>query len=626
MACMLSIGALLTLAPLAYWTSLFAPSATPRWALIDCVCPVLLAALLIGRVISGRPLVFGHPLTLTAVVTLLGIHVLSVAWTPDRLGAILWNSRLFSLACWFGIVAICVHRRWQADMTVIAAVCGAVPAALIGILHHFQIEPPPYAQTLPPGSTFVYANVGAQFIAPFVPLVLLMTLRAMRLWTILAWALAFLATAGYVALTRCRGAWLAVVVSMFLTMCLVLSHTQLRRDLWQRFSRAKIAVVLLGIIAAIAAAALVPLGTSAERRATWSEMLRSFTEPLQALAANPEEVMSSSSSMRVQMLRCTLRALQDHWMAGLGSDGFRAGIVPYLDQPTATICYTPVTQMLTLHCDPLQVVLETGAVGGVALLVAVLGVLAAGWRAATRHGDADARWLALGCLAGLVAIGTHSLVSFPFHMPTSALLAVTLAGIVVGLDRTESVDQKALVIHGRPLNMVLAALLATAAITNVKLNLDYLTSMRHLSTAWIAKRAAAGQLALREIDAAVAACNLPYVVRREYGVIHARFNPDREAALRSCRRALAHDPHYINNLVNVAGIEMELGRHRDAKRHLQQALTINDELHLAHHALGLIAVAEEHPDAARTFFERCLELQPGFKPARRQLDQLLGQR
>jgi hypothetical protein len=613
---------LLALLPLMYRPTLFAPSATPRAIMIGVAGPVLLAISVTARALRGQALVLRHPVVFAAAVALLLLHLVSAAWTPDRLGARLWNGTLFSLLCWLAFITVIVGQRSQAMTLIAAAAGGGVLAGLVGILQHFDRPIAFFSQTLVPGSTFVYANVAAQFFAPLVVILLVMAVRSGRALGFAAWAGALLVAGGYLELTRCRGAWLATVLACVLVGGVILAAGSLRGDLRQRLSRAKLVAAGLGVAAVVAALAFIPQGGAFHRRTGWAEMLRSFVEPVQVVTGGAGEVARSSSAMRWQMLGCARRALREHWLFGLGSDGFRAGIVPYLDQPTATLCYSPTTQMLTLHCDPVQLVLETGILGGTAALVLVLGVLAAGWRLMIHAVDGDTRWVALACLGGLATIGLHSLVDFPFHMPTSSFLAATLAGVVLGLDRGTAGDQPALEIRKRGPALAVAAILAVGATINGTLLAGHAGSMWHLNVAWAAKTAGVGDVALREIDAGLAASALSPTARREYGVIHARFDPDRPAALRAVQRALADDPHYINNLVNAAGVEMELGRYTDARAHLEQALSINAELHLAHYGLGQIAAAEGRPRDARTAFERCLVLRPDYEPARRQLDAL----
>ena len=150
----------------------------------------------------------------------------------------------------------------------------------------------------------------------------------------------------------------------------------------------------------------------------------------------------------------------------------------------------------------------------------------------------------------------------------------------------------------------------------------FVAAMYHTCQAVIAKRTGDGTTAIGQIDRAMSISDWAHAVRREYGTIHARFNRNRHGAERAVQQALADDPYYINNLVNLAGIQIELGRYAEAEKHLKQALAINESLHLAHFAMGLIAAAQGQPDEARRAFERCLQLQPDFEPAKAELKRL----
>jgi tetratricopeptide (TPR) repeat protein len=221
----------------------------------------------------------------------------------------------------------------------------------------------------------------------------------------------------------------------------------------------------------------------------------------------------------------------------------------------------------------------------------------------------------LACIAGLAAVAIESLVDFPFQMPTPAFMAVTLAGILVGLDRRLSETLSSNGSKWECSAMALVPVVCLVAVACIIVNIRFLAAMSHTYNAHVAKKQGQGAKAVYEIDQAMAWSDWHYSVRREYGVIHSRFNPNREQALLACRRALADDAHYINNLVNTAGVEMDLGRLLNARDHLEHALRINNKLHLAHYALGLVNLAEGKPDAARASFQACLRVDPGFKPA-----------
>ena len=158
------------------------------------------------------------------------------------------------------------------------------------ILQHFDLNLPPFKQTLPPGSTFVYANVAAQYFAMLVPLTVVMIVRSTRGWPLAGWSSSFLLVSGYVVFSRCRGAWLGVAVAMFFLGTTILLHGGLRHDLWRRLNRPKMLVLATIAACGLIGGVLAPLGGSGERRATWSAMWQSFVEPVRVVAGLGEEV------------------------------------------------------------------------------------------------------------------------------------------------------------------------------------------------------------------------------------------------------------------------------------------------------------------------------------------------
>jgi len=115
------------------------------------------------------------------------MHVFSLAWTPDRHQAILWLTTIVSLFCWLALLAVCVPHIISANWILAASAIGGSAAALIGILQHFGIDIPPFGQTLRPGSTFVYSNVGAQYFAMLVPVALIMALQTKGRYSTIGW-------------------------------------------------------------------------------------------------------------------------------------------------------------------------------------------------------------------------------------------------------------------------------------------------------------------------------------------------------------------------------------------------------------------------------------------------------
>lgn len=608
--------------PLLYVPSLFEPAVTPRFVAVLLVGPILLAAWLGFLALRQPTIVIRSTVLPVGLVLLAAVSVVSLGWAPDRLGGLLWLAYVAGLACWFAFVAGVVRRADQASYVLAATGVGASVAALVGILQRFGIELPPFGQTVAPGSTFVHSNVAAQYFAIIVPVSLIMAMASRRGWVAILWAVAFLLSAAFLFFTRCRGAWIGAAGAVVLFLVVLLAIRRLRANLADRWSRRRL-VVAAGALAALGVGfALLSPGSEDQRRASLGQMLDSFKDPLRMLAVNPEQALEAGSLMRWHMLRCAGGALRRYWLWGLGADGFRSGIVPYLDQKTASLCYRPDEQMLTLHCEPMQLLLELGVVGALASGMIVFAIVRAAWQLTLDDSEDESRWIGLTCVSGLAAVSIHSLVSFPFHMPTSAFLAATLAGILIGLQPTRREDPAGSRISGRHVVLGAASLAVLLAYVEATTAYGYGRAMLHLREATIAKHQGRGEQAIQEVNRALAASELPSVVRREYGVIHARFNRRRDQARQAVLRTLESDSHYINNLVNIAGVELDLHRYAAAKDHLKHALDINEELHLAHFAMGLIHLVESDISGARKSLQRTLELEPDFKPAKDRLDRL----
>ena len=620
------IYGLLGVIPVAYAPQLYAPAWAARTALILSLCPLLLALCLIHRCIEAKEDAVRRVVVLIGLTVIVVLHLLSLAWTPDRPGGILWNCILISLVSWFGLIWCCVPHIVSVRGLVTASVVGAVAAALVGIFQRFGIEVPPFGGTTSAPSTFVNGNVAAQYFAIIVPLTLVMILQARGRWAAIGWTGAFLLATTYLVFTRCRGGWIGASLAMLCACAIVCLDASLRAGLRQRMNRFKAGVVVSVFIAMCLGALLVPIGGAETRRATWNRMWQSLMEPIRRLQADPGELRPDRSLLMWAMLRSSAQALQYNWALGLGADGFRPGIVPYMDQNTVSLAYRPGHEMRYLHCDPVQFLLEAGVLGGLGMTLVVGAVVRSGWRVIKNGRDNDSRWLALGCLAGLVGACVHSLVSFPFHMPTSALLAATLAGALLGLDSYYLPRPSATVFHRRWPLVATTALCAIASVACVCVAFGVVSAMAHVQDAWLAKRLGNGSRALAEINRAMASSDLPLEVRREYGVIHSLYNPDREEAAGAVSKALANDPYYINNLVNMAGLYVELGRTVEAKNCLQRVLCINNETHVAHYMMGVVALREERPETAEIAFSNALRLCPDFQPAKLQLRRLQGNR
>ncbi len=88
------------------------------------------------------------------------------------------------------------------------------------------------------------------------------------------------------------------------------------------------------------------------------------------------------------------------------------------------------------HNDPLELLVETGVIGSLLLVAALLAFAVPMVRRCLNHRDRERALLAAGCLAALTACGAHSLVEFHLQIPANAAWTAALAGLVVGVLRS----------------------------------------------------------------------------------------------------------------------------------------------------------------------------------------------
>jgi O-antigen ligase len=220
-------------------------------------------------------------------------------------------------------------------------------------------------------------------------------------WVVLAWGTAFVLVLS-VLVSLSRGGVLAVSAGL-------VAFVLLR--LWARGSsrlspRGMLATIALLALAAIAVASLLP--TEARDRVI-------------SLGAVTSE---ASGSYRLAVWRDTRRLIASSPIVG---SGFGA----YADALRRFRTAAGEVDVEHAESDLLEAVAEGGALA--ALLIASLAgfVLLAGLRAARSEPQRLQRSVATGALAGVLALGVHSLFDFNLHLPSNALLFAALAAVLL---------------------------------------------------------------------------------------------------------------------------------------------------------------------------------------------------
>jgi len=150
--------------------------------------------------------------------------------------------------------------------------------------------------------------------------------------------------------------------------------------------------------------------------------------------ANIEALWTQNSGpSRLWYWRVGMRMLSDHPVAGIGLGHYKLQYIPYtarlVQESSVEIARLPVNRAAQAHNDFVQAAAELGGLGILAG-IGLLGCLAAGLWQRIRHAEGGANQLDLILLTcGLLSFLGHAMVSFPAHLPASALAFAAITGL-----------------------------------------------------------------------------------------------------------------------------------------------------------------------------------------------------
>ncbi|MFO0642064.1 MAG: O-antigen ligase family protein [Polyangiaceae bacterium] len=405
------IAALLVVVPLVDLRAFGNPTTAPRYALLGLGVSVLSFAALLAP--SARP-----SMTSRRAVVLLGLYVTlslaSIAWAIDRSGALVRGAELLTF---FGLFLLSarVAESHPASTTAwlvrSACVVGAALGAL-AVAQSFGALSDVFDQVAGgPAATFGNKNVLATYLdGLLVPSLLGATLGTRRARAL--GGLSFVLVVAGITVTRSRGAWAAAALTALVAVVVVARG---HRRTAMRIGRRVAPAVLAGVVVAIALA--VSPGAASPERTPLASTTRA-------------DVVASSLSVRRAFDTSSVAMLRDHPF-GVGLGSWRA-MYPAYARVAPTVDFSLTVQPWEAHCDPLEIVCESGLLGGYLFFAAVALAVRSGLSGASSRGTSR-RLVSLALALGIVTLALHSAVDFPLRKPASAMIFFVWLGLLVGL-------------------------------------------------------------------------------------------------------------------------------------------------------------------------------------------------
>jgi len=418
----LAFLALVIICPLAIWPpSVPGKSSVLKWFIIQTCLPLLIAGWLIIRLLSNRPSIRWHLLSILALGTLAAQVISLLGATNPWLTYIDISRRLGLIAAYFLTLCLVVTDTERDRLVWAVAACGTV-AALYGIVQHFGLDPYPWQITrVTPvergSSTFGHANFAAHFLIMAIPLTLsLLFTRRSTLSRI-----AVLAMTGamfyHLTLTGTRGAALGLAAgcAAAVLVCLCIynvtdSDKRVRRPVSRsRLAAAVVGSCLVGLLFVVAA---------------W-----------RVKGGGP--LKDSSAPVRLETWLTASRLFLQHPIVGIGAGNYEVTSMGHWSEMEIARFVTLNKCSYEVHNEFIEIAVEQGIIGLLAFVLLLVAAVYSAYLIARHSRDAGDRWRAIGLIAAVVAVSVDSLFNFDLQTPAAALLFWIILGLISrGLTQT----------------------------------------------------------------------------------------------------------------------------------------------------------------------------------------------
>lgn len=322
----------------------------------------------------------------------------SLSFYPYATKTELLKAAAYLLVFFLAVESFRTRKQWQSFVWFLIILGSFV--SLLAIVQHFTFNGKLYwFRVLPPGvvpfGPFVNHNHFAGFVEMTSPPGLAMLLAgAVRRDKLLLLILLSVLPIGALALSASRGGIISFLIEFALLTALVYRKDDAKRQLLMAGGLAFVAVVL---------AVWLGLGWTVERfeRSTPGDLSR---------------------DRRVSIYKDTWRIIEGHPWTGTGL-GTLQSVFPRYES------YYDGFVVDHAHNDYLELLAETGLIGGLCMLGFVSLLVWQGLSNLRRANDPGSRSLYSGALVGCLGLLIHSMVDFNLHIPSNALLFLLLAAI-----------------------------------------------------------------------------------------------------------------------------------------------------------------------------------------------------
>ncbi len=396
--------------PLLYWGELRDASSLPRYALLGVISAVGLIVWLIN-IYKKEKYIFVHFIYIPVIIFFLW-SLLSISWSVDPKNAVIEIIQFFGLI----LIAFLMSQVVTRDRLILIAIVSTVSASivsLIGIQQYFYFNPFNFVQYSQPGSTFTVTNLVSIYLDLIVPVAFMIFITSKSKYIQWLFAVCFSLCFSFLLLSRTRGSWLGILCATLLFLILLYKNPWLKEMFFLNIKNKKLLILL---------SLLLPVILLNISGGTYKGGYSKFK-------------YDASAGIRMTAYVNSLSMIKDKPLLGTGLGGFRIGFRPYM------FANLPLTQadidinLLRLHNDPLQFIVELGIPIGILISFVAVFMMLLIWQVIKIEKTDGGQLIFIGVFLSLLASGVHSLVDFPIRKPSSAIQLSLWLGAFIGLYR-----------------------------------------------------------------------------------------------------------------------------------------------------------------------------------------------
>jgi O-antigen ligase len=340
--------------------------------------------------------------------------------------AIFWSARALSRA---GL------GRSLLGALALAAVVGAITA----LLQAYGVRTEYVSLNRAPGGTYGNRNFMAHVCVIAFPTLMLVATTARTRKSFGWWSAAFALAAGALILSRSRAAWLALILTAVVLLPLViLALVRGRNGL--RFGR----LLLLPVVAAAGAALALVLPNTLD----WNS-----ESPYMDTAKSVVNYKEGSGHGRLVQYGNSLRMSLHHPLLGVGPGNWAVTYPEFASEDDPSLSDDGTTSNPWPSSDWMTFVSERGAAAAVLLALALLALVADGWRALRSATTAEDRLAACALVGTIVAAVVVGMFDAVLLLPPPALITWAALGALAPVPRERSaidlsLGRRALLVFG----------------------------------------------------------------------------------------------------------------------------------------------------------------------------------